>query len=170
MFEEEVQRYFHEHAITQRNQSRDRDRHHRPAYDQQLIIGLDDEGVAAAYSHYRPPAENLPEELVLPAGAAIRMLQFLGVAVRYRSQGGKFADQVVAHALWNILDQEPDAAKVYIVGEVDYRNEPSMAMLARAKFLQMTTGGPAPEARLGWWLHVLRRPQADGLRGRELAA
>ncbi|MFA7761440.1 hypothetical protein ACGFNX_17025 [Streptomyces sp. NPDC048723] len=79
----------------------------------------------------------------------------LGIAVRYRNQGGKFADEVLIDALYDILGREPNHESVAVFARVDRHNVPSQRMLGRAGFEQVIAG--TAERRLGWWLLTLDR-------------
>jgi hypothetical protein len=89
----------------------------------------------------------------------VRELCFLGIALRSRS--GIMADEAVNEALWDICDREPEARRVYVVGQVNYRNKASMRMLERSSFIELSRGVPPPNGngRLGWWLRILRPQQ-----------
>ncbi|MGW9439607.1 hypothetical protein [Streptomyces sp. NPDC055607] len=156
--EDQVQRYFRQHAIAAANRSRDQGNGGR------LMIAEDSLGIAAAYTHQR--LTNLPPKVALSlgfmgAGEVTRELCFLAVATRHRSKGGALADDAVARALYDILDCEPEAERIHVFGQVDYNNKASMKMLERFNFRQLTQGVPPPtgDQRLGWWLHIIDPPR-----------
>ncbi|MFF0561955.1 hypothetical protein [Streptomyces sp. NPDC004266] len=156
--EDQVQRYFRQHAITAANRSRDQGNGGR------LMIAEDSLGIAAAYTHQRLTTKLPPKVLLalgfMGAGEVTRELCFLAVATRHRSKGGALADDAVARALYDIIDCEPEAERIHVFGQVDYNNKASMKMLERFNFRQLTQGVPPPtgDQRLGWWLHVIDPP------------
>ncbi len=151
IYEDEVQRYLRQHAVAATNRSRDQGR------DGRLILAEDSRGIAAAYTHQRFDEPQRHPNLDIPDDLPQREICFLGVGLWRRGTG--FADTVVAHALWDVLDRSPEAPLVYIWCRVDHRNEPSQKMLTRAHFTEVTHGGPGaqPDARLGWWLRMMPR-------------
>ncbi|MFE0448142.1 hypothetical protein [Streptomyces fungicidicus] len=122
-------------------------------WDQRFRIAEDALGIAAAYTHSRPASRH--PDLRVPPGTAYRYLLMLGIAERYRNQGGKFADEVLLDALYDILEREPDHESVAVFARVDRHNIPSQKMLSRAGFQQVIPG--TPERRLGWWLLTVAR-------------
>ncbi|MFI8100477.1 hypothetical protein [Streptomyces sp. NPDC086023] len=123
-------------------------------------------GIAAAYTHQRLDPTTFPPQLALAldfmgAGEVVRELCFLAVATRNRGKEGALADEAVTEALYDIIDCEPEAERIYVLGQVDYNNKASMQMLDRFNFRQLTQGVPPPrgDQRLGWWLHIIDPPQ-----------
>ncbi|MGW7641589.1 hypothetical protein [Streptomyces decoyicus] len=143
-WELEVQTYFHKAVWADTNES--------SHLGQRFRIADDGEGIAAAYTHARLADQP---EFTPPAGEQTRLLVMLGIAIRHRRQGGKFADEVLLDALYDILDSEPDSAKINVLAKVHMHNIPSQKMLKRAGFQQNTAGTPAKP--LGWWSLTLER-------------
>ncbi|MEU9072107.1 hypothetical protein AB0D60_35135 [Streptomyces sp. NPDC048306] len=144
-WELEVQKYFRKAVWADTSESRH--------LDQRFRIAIDGEGVAAAYTHAR--LADQPAQFVVHADEQSRLLVMLGVAVRYRHEGGKFADEVLLDALYDILESEPYSANVNVLAKVHMRNIPSQRMLTRAGFQQHTTG--TSTRPLGWWSLTLER-------------
>ncbi|MGQ4490010.1 hypothetical protein ACN6LM_000437 [Streptomyces sp. SAS_281] len=160
LHEDQVQRYFRHHAIAAANRSRDQGKGGR------LMIAEDSQGIAAAYTHQRLDPASFPTKLALALDfmgvqEVVRELCFLAVATRYRNNGGALADEAVTEALYDIVDCEPEAERIYVLGQVDYNNKASMKMLERFDFLQLTQGVPPPtgDQRLGWWLRIVDPPR-----------
>ncbi|MEU0060459.1 hypothetical protein [Streptomyces sp. NPDC006334] len=143
-WEAEVEKYFHREVWADTNA------HGR--LNQRFRIADDGEGIAAAYTHARMAAQR---GFTPPTGEQTRLLVMLGIAVRHRGQGGKFADEVLLDALYDILNSEPESAKVNVLAKVHMRNVPSQKMLTRAGFQQQTEGTPTKP--LGWWSLTLER-------------
>lgn len=144
-WEHEVQAYFRAEALADTAAS------HR--WDQRFRIAEDVLGIAAAYTHSRPASQH--PDLRVPPDTACRYLLMLGIADRYRNQGGKFADEILLDALYDILEREPDHESVAVFARVDRHNVPSQKMLSRADFQQVIPGTAV--RRLGWWLLTLDR-------------
>ncbi|MEU0953528.1 hypothetical protein ABZ353_14480 [Streptomyces niveus] len=144
-WEHEVQTYFRSEALADTNRSL--------RYDQRFRIAEDAQGIAAAYTHARP-AEPHPD-LQIPPTHACRYLLVIAIALRHRHQGGKFADEVLIDALYDIVEREPDDDSVAVLARVDYRNVSSRNMFRRTGFEEVLPGTPA--SRLGWWLLTLER-------------
>jgi hypothetical protein len=144
-WEEEVQKYFRQQALADTNSS--------AHLDQRFRVAEDTSGAAAAYTHARPASAH--PGLELSAGQACRYLLMLGVAVRHRFQGGKVADEVLLHALHDVLEREPASQSVAVLARVDRRNAPSQALLSRWDFQEVIPG--TVSQRLGWWLLVVER-------------
>ncbi|MEU0001873.1 hypothetical protein ABZ069_33690 [Streptomyces microflavus] len=158
--EDEVQRYFRQHAIAAANRSRDQGRGGR------LVIAEDAQGIAAAFTHQRVDPARFPPKLaraldITGAGEVVRELCFLAVATRYRGRGGLLANEAVTEALYDIIDCESQAQRIHVLGQVDYHNKASMQMLERFNFSRLTQGVPPPKGdqRFGWWLHIIDPPQ-----------
>ncbi|WP_405801095.1 hypothetical protein OG291_08820 [Streptomyces halstedii] len=144
-WEHEVQAYFRTQALADTGASR--------RWDQRFRIAEDAWGIAAAYTHARPASHH--PDLRVPPGTACRYLLMLGIAARYRKQGGKFADEVLLDALYDVLEREPNHESVAVFARVDRHNIPSQKMLGRVGFRQVIAG--TPERRLGWWLLTVDR-------------
>lgn len=160
-WEAEVQRFLRHHAITSANRMRNL------GHGGRCLIGVDDQGVAAALTHYRMCDADFDEEdeglkTFLRSGPPVREIAFLGVHLRHRHSGGAVANDALDAALHDILDCEPDANLVYVVGRADYRNTSSERMLARNHFTKLKAGVPPPHenTRLSWWARRLARPTA----------
>ncbi|MGW4775136.1 hypothetical protein ACWEPA_00570 [Streptomyces filamentosus] len=143
-WEREVEKYFHREVWADTNAS--------SHLGQRFRIADDGEGIAAAYTHARMADQP---GFTPPAGEQTRLLVMLGIAVRHRGQGGKFADEVLLDALYDILDSEPDSATINVLAKVHMHNVPSQKMLTRAGF-QQNTAGTATKP-LGWWSLTLER-------------
>lgn len=101
--------------------------------DPHLRIAEDDRGIAAAYTHNRLES-HLPE-YAPPPGWENRLIGYLGIATRYRRQGGAFADQVLTDALYAVIDVESDCEHGVIAwGKVHRKNTASKNMLTRNGF------------------------------------
>ncbi|MFF2305960.1 hypothetical protein ACFVVP_26055 [Streptomyces sp. NPDC058128] len=158
--EDEVQRYFRQHAITAANRSRDQGRGGR------LMIAEDSQGIAAAYTHQRLDPSRFPDRLASALTVAgprevVRELCFLAVATHHRGKGGALANEAITEALYDIIDSEPEAERIHVLGQVDYHNTASMQLLERFNFEQLTKGVPPPrgDQRLGWWRHIIDPPR-----------
>lgn len=145
VWELEVQKYFRKGVWADTNASRH--------LGQSFRIAEDPDGIAAAYTHSR--LADQPPEFVPPARSQTRLLVMLGIAVRYRRQGGKFADEVLLNALYDIQDCEPESHEINVLAKVHMGNIPSQNMLERAEFQQGVPGTPARP--YGWWYLILRR-------------
>ncbi|MFD3945536.1 hypothetical protein [Streptomyces sp. NPDC058579] len=163
-----VQAFFRHFGIAKTNQAKD------AGLDGRLLIAEDSEGIAAAYAHRLLEPDEYPQELEVPDDCPVRDLCFLAVAERYRVAGGALfgqtgtpgamADEAINEALWDIRDRAPKAPRIYVTGLVDYRNIPSMRMLTRNHFDELSRGGPPPSGdnRLGRWMRILRQPTDAG--------
>nr|WSS73673.1 hypothetical protein OG491_36220 [Streptomyces sp. NBC_01175] len=159
--EHQVQAFFRQYAIALASRAKDQ------GLDGRLMIAEDEQGIAAAYVHRLLAAEEY-RELEIQANCPVRDLCFLAIAERYRvpadtllgetSSPGTMADEAVNEALWDIKDRAATAPLIYVTGLVDYRNAPSMRMLARNGFNEISRGCPPPtgDNRLGRWLRLLR--------------
>ncbi|MFF9246839.1 hypothetical protein [Streptomyces globisporus] len=143
-WELEVQKYFHNEVWADTNES--------IYLGQRFRIAEDADGIAAAYTHSR-----LADQPPFPVsdGSQTRLMVMLGIATRYRWQGGKFADEVLLDALYDIQDSEPESAEIIVIGKVHMNNLPSQKMLKRADFEQSTQGSVARP--LGLWRLTLTR-------------
>ncbi|MGW7363200.1 hypothetical protein ACWGI8_07180 [Streptomyces sp. NPDC054841] len=143
-WELEVQKYFHKEVWADTNES--------SHLGQRFRIAEEAEGIAAAYTHAR--LADQPPEFVPPDGEPSRLLVMLGIAVRHRHKGGKFADEVLTDALHDVLDSEPESATINVFAKVHMHNTPSQNMLTRGEFRQHIRATPT---RLGWWILTLER-------------
>ncbi|MFD7959235.1 hypothetical protein ACFV5J_00320 [Streptomyces zaomyceticus] len=143
-WEGEVEKYFHREVWADTNAS--------SHLGQRFRIADDGEGIAAAYTHARMADQP---GFTPPAGEQTRLLVMLGIALRHRGKGGEFADEVLLDALYDILDAEPESAKINVLAKVHMHNAPSQKMLTRAGFQQNTAGTPTKP--LGWWSLTLGR-------------
>ncbi|MFD3578236.1 hypothetical protein [Streptomyces sp. NPDC058644] len=143
-WEREVEKYFHKEVWADTNAS--------SLLDQRFRVADDGDGIAAAYTHARIADQP---DFTPPAGEQTRLLVMLGIALRHRGKGGKFADEVLSDALYDILDSEPDSTTINVLAKVHMHNVPSQKMLTRAEFQQDTAGTPAKP--LAWWSLTLER-------------
>ncbi|MFJ9434558.1 hypothetical protein ACIRQY_33575 [Streptomyces sp. NPDC101490] len=157
-WEREVQLFFRRDALTAVRTNRNKHE------DRRFLIGVDDQGVAAALTHRRMPTSDYEHDLgrirIGFGDHPVREIAFLGVHLRHRHSGGAVADDALDTALHDILDREPEADLIYVIGRADYRNNSSMRMLDRNGFTQLKPGVPPPQedTRLSWWARPLARP------------
>jgi RimJ/RimL family protein N-acetyltransferase len=102
--------------------------------DQTFLIGLDEEGIGAVCAFVKDPP---PEWLI--------KLQVVGVARRYRGQGGAVANEAMTVAIQAAFDAVASAGhqQVRIIGLVHVKNLASQRMCQRNG---LVCDGPAPEA------------------------
>ncbi|WP_328951333.1 hypothetical protein OG778_30275 [Streptomyces sp. NBC_00184] len=143
-WELEVEKYFHGQVWADTNRSR--------SLDQRFRVAEDVEGIAAAYTHAR--AAGLHPELSVPADTICRYMVMLGIAIRYRHQSGKFADEVLLNALYDIQDREAGQPEIVVFAKVHRHNQPSQKMLGRAGFEEDIPGTSA--SPLAWWSLILQ--------------
>ncbi|MFB7235020.1 hypothetical protein ACFCXK_09640 [Streptomyces sp. NPDC056269] len=155
-WESEVQRFLRHDALTAARTKRNQ------GQDGRFLIGVDTQGVAAALTHYRMLPTDFEEELGNIGNQPVREISFLGIHLRHRRSGGAVADDALDAAFYDILDREPDANTIYVIGRADYRNNGSMRMLTRNGFTKIKDGVPPPHenTRLSWWVRPLARPDA----------
>ncbi|MEU8489377.1 GNAT family N-acetyltransferase [Streptomyces sp. NPDC048641] len=141
-----MQTYFRHQALA--------DTHAYTRCDQRFRIAEDAEGIAAAYTHARP-TDGVVQGIHLPTGHAFRYLLMLGIAARHRHQGGKFADEVVLDALYDVLAREPDHEAIAVMARIDHRNVSSQRLFSRHGFEEVFAG--TLTAPLGGWLLIIER-------------
>ncbi|OKK17124.1 hypothetical protein AMK09_21495 [Streptomyces sp. CB02488] len=124
VYERQVQRFFREQVWEQLGSHAER--------DPRLRIAEDAEGIAAAYVHLRYDSDH-PMYMSVP-GYGSRLIGFMGIATRYRRQGGGFADQVLTDALYEARDADGAILGVVVWGKVHRRNKPCKSMLTRNDF------------------------------------
>lgn len=113
--------------------------------DQRFQLAMDEKMIAAVHAHAR--MTEAPDELTLPTGVCVRGLLYVAVAREYRSTG--LADRVMAEALYDIIDCEPDAPSIAVLAKIDYRNGPSERMCRRHGFDLIRQG--TPQNPYGLW-------------------